>query len=256
MSEFSSLTSGCSQCLDTNGTEIDFSMAFQPIVDIDEKKIFGYEALVRGPNQESAGFILDKLNDKNRYYFDQAIRVKAIRTAVALKLDSVLSINFFPNAVYRPETCIRTTLNACEEFGFPIEKIMFEVTESERIEDRQHLKNIFDYYNQKGFITAIDDFGAGFSGLNLISDWQPNIVKLDMNLIRNIDKDQTRQHLVSSVIDFAHKVGIRIICEGVETVEELAVLQKMNVSLYQGYLFAKPAFEALPEVDLTKLGLD
>jgi EAL domain-containing protein (putative c-di-GMP-specific phosphodiesterase class I) len=111
MSEFSSLTSGCSQCLDTNGTEIDFSMAFQPIVDIDEKKIFGYEALVRGPNQESAGFILDKLNDKNRYYFDQAIRVKAIRTAVALKLDSVLSINFYPtrSIVRKPVSEQRST---------------------------------------------------------------------------------------------------------------------------------------------------
>ncbi|MTI63056.1 EAL domain-containing protein [Methylophaga sp.] len=256
MSEFSSLPAGCSQCLDTNGSEIDFSMAFQPIVDIQEKNIFGYEALVRGPNQEPAGFILDKLNDNNRYYFDQAIRVKAIKTAVELELDSVLSINFFPNAVYRPETCIRTTLNACEEYGFPINKIMFEVTESERIEDRQHLKNIFAYYNQKGFITAIDDFGAGFSGLNLISDWQPNIVKLDMNLIRNIDKDETRQHLVSSVIGFAHKVGIRIICEGVETVEELSVLEQMNVSLFQGFLFAKPAFEALPAVDFSNLGLD
>lgn len=256
MSEFSSLPSGCNQCLDTNGTEIEFSMAFQPIVDVHEKKVFGYEALVRGPNQEPAYFILDKLDDKNRYYFDQAIRVKAIKTAVALGVDTVLSINFFPNAVYRPETCIRTSLNACEEYGFPIDRIMFEVTESEQIQDRQHLKNIFEYYNKKGFITAIDDFGAGFSGLNLISDWQPNIVKLDMNLIRNIDKDQTRQHLVSSVVDFAHKVGIKIICEGVETVEELSVLEKMDVSLFQGYLFAKPAFEALPPVDFSQVGLN
>jgi EAL domain-containing protein (putative c-di-GMP-specific phosphodiesterase class I) len=251
MSDSSLFDSGCSQCLDSKGSEIDFSVAFQPIVDVVEQSVFGYEALVRGPQNEPAAFILDKLDDKNRYYFDQAIRVKAIQTAVALKLDSVLSINFFPNAVYRPETCIRTTLNACEEFGFPIDKVMFEVTESERVEDHEHLKNIFNYYNKKGFITAIDDFGSGFSGLNLISDWQPNVVKLDMNLIRNIDKDITRQHLVSSVIDFAFKVGIEIICEGVETREELKTLREMNVRLFQGFLFARPAFEALPAVDFS-----
>lgn len=250
MSKFSSLPAGCSQCLDNKGAEIDFSMAFQPIVDTQSKAIFGYEALVRGINNEPAGFVLDKLDDDNRYFFDQSIRVKAIRTAVELGLDSILSINFFPNAVYRPETCIRTTLNACEQYGFPIERIMFEVTESEKIQDREHLKNIFSYYNEKGFITAIDDFGAGFSGLNLISDWQPNVVKLDMNLIRNIDQDVTRQHLVESVIGFAHKVGIDIICEGVETLAELNTLRNMGVRLFQGFLFAKPAFEALPEVDM------
>lgn len=249
MSKFSSLPSGCHHCLDKNGAEIDFSMAFQPIVNAESKTIFGYEALVRGVSNEPAGFVLDKLNDENRYFFDQSIRVKAISTAVDLGLESLLSINFFPNAVYRPETCIRTTLNACEEYGFPINRVMFEVTESEKIEDREHLKNIFSYYNEKGFITAIDDFGAGFSGLNLISDWQPNIVKLDMNLIRNIDQDVTRQHLVESVIGFAHKVGIDIICEGVETKAELETLMAMDVRLFQGFLFAKPQFEALPEVD-------
>lgn len=249
MSEQSSMPTGCSQCLDGNNNEIQFSMAFQPIVDVDKKTVFGYEALVRGPENEPAGFILDQLDNSNRYAFDQAIRVKAIQMAVALNLDTVLSINFFPNAVYQPETCIRTTLRACEEHGFPIEKIMFEVTESERIEDSEHLKNIFDYYNEKGFITAIDDFGAGFSGLNLISDWQPNVVKLDMNLIRNIDSHTTRQHLVTSIIDFAFKVGIDIICEGVETAAELSTLRQMGVSLFQGYYFAKPAFESLPEVN-------
>ncbi len=252
MSESIDLAKGCSQCIDARGEKIDFSMAFQPIVDLKQKRIFGYEALVRGPNNEPASFILDKLNDKNRYYFDQAIRVKAIKTAVALNLDSMLSINFFPNAVYQPETCIRTTLDACEEFGFPIERVMFEVTESEKIEDHQHLKNIFEYYNKKGFTTAIDDFGAGFSGLNLISDWQPNIVKLDMNLIRNIDKDITRQHLVTAVVDFTFKVGIEIIAEGVETREELDTLKNMRINLFQGYYFARPGFETLPEVDMSQ----
>lgn len=243
---------GCGKCNETQGDEIEFSIAFQPIVNLEEKTVFGYEALVRGVDGEPASFILDKLNDTNRYAFDQSIRVRAIEKAVELNIDSILSINFFPNAVYRPETCIRTTLNACERTGFPTQRVMFEVTEAERVEDREHLKNIFDYYNSTGFITAIDDFGAGFSGLNLISDWQPNIVKLDMNLIRNIDKDITRQHLVRSVIGFASNVGIEIICEGVETQEELDTLLDMNVRLFQGYLFARPGFEMLPKVDFSR----
>ncbi|HEC74968.1 MAG TPA: EAL domain-containing protein, partial [Methylophaga aminisulfidivorans] len=187
------------------------------------------------------------------YYFDQAIRVAAIKKAVELELDSVLSINFFPNAVYRPETCIRTTLKACDEYGFPTEKIMFEVTEVERVIDHQHLKNIFSYYNKKGFITAIDDFGAGFSGLNLISDWQPNVVKLDMKLIQNIHTDTTRQILTESILNFTSKMNIQVICEGIEKVEEFDTLKAMGVHLFQGYYFARPKFEGLAEVDLSLL---
>lgn len=250
MSDKKTNNNGCgNKCLEALPAELDFSIAFQPIVNVVTKTVFGYESLVRGVNNEPASYILDKLNDDNRYAFDQAIRVRAIERAVQLGVDCVLSINFFPNAVYQPETCIRTTLKACENTGFPTSQIMFEVTESEQIRDREHLKNIFNYYNNTGFITAIDDFGAGFSGLNLISDWQPNIVKLDMNLIRNINEDLTRQHLVESVIGFAHKVGIDIISEGVETEQELNTLREMGVELFQGYLLARPAFEELPKVD-------
>ncbi|HDZ16531.1 hypothetical protein LCGC14_0905170 [marine sediment metagenome] len=253
MSELFDESTGCNECLDVIGKELDFTMAFQPIVDTKSKSIFGHEALVRGPNNESAAFVLDQLNDKNRYYFDQAIRVAAIKKAVELELDSVLSINFFPNAVYRPETCIRTTLKACDEYGFPTEKIMFEVTEVERVIDHQHLKNIFSYYNKKGFITAIDDFGAGFSGLNLISDWQPNVVKLDMKLIQNIHTDTTRQILTESILNFTSKMNIQVICEGIEKVEEFDTLKAMGVHLFQGYYFARPKFEGLAEVDLSLL---
>lgn len=256
MSQEHKSNKGCgNKCQESLGPELDFSIAFQPIVNVKTKSVFGYEALVRGVNNEPASFILEQLNDDNRYAFDQAIRVKAIEKAVELGVDAILSINFFPNAVYKPETCIRTTLQACEKSGFPTNRVMFEVTESEQIQDREHLKNIFDYYNSTGFITAIDDFGAGFSGLNLISDWQPNIVKLDMNLIRNINEDVTRQFLVESVVGFAHKVGIDIISEGVETEQELETLRAMGIELYQGYLFAKPGFEELPHVDFARLSV-
>src|SRR5690606_39933033 len=102
-----------------------------------------------------------------------------VQTCALPILKSKLSINFMPNAVYRPELCIRTTLAAAKEWDFPIERIIFEVTEGERIEDQAHLRNIIAHYKKQGFCTAIDDFGAGYAGLNLLADFQSDMVKLD-----------------------------------------------------------------------------
>ncbi len=85
-----------------------------------------------------------------------------------------------PNAVYEPSRCLRTTLDAARRTGFPVENIIFETTEDERVHDAEYLKQIFVTYRQEGFKTAIDDFGAGYAGLNLLADFQPDIVKLDM----------------------------------------------------------------------------
>lgn len=239
-------TQGCNNCKDLDNLNFDFSMAFQPIIDVSNHSIFGYEALVRGLNGEPAAEILSKLVDENRYTFDQAIRVRAIQLASKLNLEGMLSINFLPNAVYNPQTCIRATLQAAESLDFPTERIMFEVTEAEKVTDHEHLKGIFKEYKKHNFTTAIDDFGAGYAGLNLLADWQPDIIKLDMALIRDISKDRVRQALVSAMIIACHGLDISVIAEGVETVDEFRTLLGMNVSLFQGYLFAKPQFESLP----------
>jgi EAL domain-containing protein (putative c-di-GMP-specific phosphodiesterase class I) len=151
-------------------------MAFQPIVDVRTRAVFGHEALVRGKGGEGAAEVLARVHDDNRYAFDQTCRVTAIDLAAHLGLEGMLSINFLPNAVYRPETCILATLQAASEVHFPTERIMFEVTESERVLDHAHLQTIFHEYSRQGFTTAIDDFGAGHSGLNLLADFQPDIV--------------------------------------------------------------------------------
>ncbi len=223
-------------------------MAFQPIVDIGTRSIFGYEALVRGSNNESAGSVLSQLNDSNRYIFDQSIRVKAIDLAKKLDLQGMLSINFLPNAVYKPETCIRATLEAAAELNFPTDRIMFEVTEGEKVRDHDHLRKIFIEYKKHQFTTAIDDFGAGFAGLNLLADWQPDIIKLDMALTRNIDSDRVRRALVFAILTACRELSIRVIAEGVETREECLTLADEGVTLFQGYLFARPGFESLPQV--------
>lgn len=240
--------SGCRDCRNRNPLGVPLTMAFQPIVDVVRHSVFGFEALVRGRGGEPAGVLLEKLTDDNRYAFDQTCRVTAIDLASHLGLESMLSINFLPNAVYRPETCIRATLEAAAEMNFPRERLMFEVTESEEVKDHQHLRNIFVEYKRQGFTTAIDDFGAGHSGLNLLAEFQPDVVKLDMALTRGIDTDRVRRAIVSGIVRFCEDLEIRIIAEGIETPGECLALQDAGIELFQGYLFARPGFESLPPV--------
>ncbi len=242
---------GCAECRNPEVLGFEFTMAFQPIVDLTTRSIFAYEALVRGPGAESAASVLAKVNDHNRYRFDQACRIRAIELASRLRLQDIgnckLSINFLPNAVYRPETCIRATLEAAQQFCFPMDRLMFEVTEVERIDDPSHLNRIFEEYSRRGFTTAIDDFGAGYSGLNLLASFQPHIIKLDMALTRNIDADVVRQAIVAGIIQVAVRLNIEVIAEGIETPAERDALMALGVRYMQGYLYARPAFEQLVE---------
>ena len=168
----------CSGCRDGSALDIEFEYAYQPIVDFNTRSIYAHEALVRGPQGESAASVLAQVKDNNRYRFDQACRMKAVEGASRLGMTELLSINFLPNAVYRPEVCIRSTFEAARKHHFPIENIIFEVTEGERVQDRPHLVNIFREYRRFGFQTAIDDFGAGYAGLNLLAEYQPNLIPL------------------------------------------------------------------------------
>ncbi|CAI3789784.1 Blue light- and temperature-regulated antirepressor BluF [Pseudomonas sp. MM227] len=241
---------GCSDCRNLDALGFDFTMAFQPILDVRSGKPWAYEALVRGINGESAFSILSMVNDGNRYRFDQACRVKAIELATRWGLldlpDCLLSINFLPKAVYRAETCIRATLEAAREFGFPLNRLMFEVTEGERVDDPAHLQSIFAEYEKQGFTTAIDDFGSGYSGLNMLATFQPNVLKIDMALTRALDQDAVRQAIVAGIVLVAGKLNITVVAEGVETVGESTALQSLGIDLQQGYLFARPAIGELP----------
>ena len=239
---------GCQECAQACDLGFDFSMAFQPIVDVENRSIFANEALVRGLNGEGAGEIFQHVSQENRYRFDQSCRVKAIKLAAELGITSYLCINFLPNAVYKPELCIRTTLAAADTYGFDPRKIIFEFTEDERILDHQHLVNIISYYQQIGFTTALDDFGSGYNGLGLLADIKTNISKIDMQLIRDIDQDTTKQAIVKHTIHLLNELGQTIIAEGIETEAEYRTLRNLGITLFQGFLFAKPSFEAVPDI--------
>ena len=239
----------CSNCADSSELDFDFTMAFQPIINCQSNTIYGYEALVRGLNNESAYSIISQVNDDNRYTFDQLCRIKAIALASKLGINTMLSINFLPNAIYKPERCIRTTLEAAKKYNFPTTNIMFEFTEVEKIEDSSHVERVVSYYQELGFKTATDDFGSGYSGLNLLADFQTDIIKLDMALIRNIDKDTKRQTIVRNCLNMFKELNVMALAEGIETVEEYHWLKSVGIELMQGYLFAKPGFECLPDVN-------
>lgn len=234
---------GCNLCRDAEPLPFEFSYAFQPIVDVQARRVFAHEALVRGPAGEPASSVLSRVTADNRYSFDQACREKAIRIAASLPLDSHLSINFLPNAIYRPEVCIRSTLQAARQHGFPIERIIFETVEGEQVSDGRWLAEILSEYKRIGFKTAIDDFGAGFAGLNLLADFQPDMLKLDMGLIRGIDHSRSRRAIVASVVAMCDQLAIEVIAEGIETADEARCLADLGIRLMQGYWFGRPQFE-------------
>ncbi|MYM68759.1 EAL domain-containing protein [Pseudoduganella sp. FT55W] len=239
----------CQKCKEGQELEFEIAFAYQPIVDLRDRSIYANEALVRGPNGESAFSILSRVTEDNRYSFDQACRVQAIKGAAELGLEGLLSINFLPNAVYQPAACIRSTFEAARHYGFPIERIIFEVTEGEQVQDRPHLVNIFREYHRFGFRTAIDDFGAGYAGLNLLSEYQPDIIKIDMDLVRDIDSSPPKQAIVHGVVAICAALKVRVLAEGIETKAERDFLYAAGIDLMQGYLFCKPAFRAQGIVD-------
>lgn len=238
---------GCEGCRRGEPFELPFSMAFQPIVDVNAERVFAHEALVRGANGEGAASVLTKVDLANRYAFDQQCRVKAIELAASLFMpedDAKLSINFMPNAVYEPRACIKLTLATAERVGLSLDRIIFEFTENEEL-DTDHILKILETYREIGFMTAIDDFGAGHAGLSLLTKFQPDLVKLDMDLIRGIDRCPIKRTVVKHTLHMLDDLAIIPLCEGVETAQELEVLRDLGVKLIQGYLIAKPTFEVL-----------
>lgn len=223
-----------------------FSYAFQPIVDVLTRETFSYEALIRGPANEPAGRVLDSVPAHARYRFDEDSRVAAIALAVRLGLTCHLNLNFLPRGLYASEASITSTLAAAARHALPIERVILEVTEGEVIADYAHLGEQLNAFRSMGLKVAIDDFGAGYSGLNMLAEFQPDQIKIDMNLVRGIQRHGPRQAIVRAVVQVCGDLGIDVIAEGVESREEYDWFVECGVRLFQGYLFARPGFECLP----------
>ncbi|HEX8702219.1 MAG TPA: EAL domain-containing protein [Myxococcaceae bacterium] len=219
---------------------------FQPIVHArDTRKIFAYESLMRGRAVDGSLVSPGKMMETARgadllFQLDLAARTTAIREARRHQLEGALFINFTPTAIYDPAYCLRSTVAAIREAGIPPRDVVFEVIETDHAEDTRHLRSIIDFYRQAGFRVALDDLGAGHSSLNLIHQLRPDIMKLDMELIRNIHEDAYKASITQKLLEIAQKLSILTVAEGIETPEELRWVRTHGVDYVQGYLIARP----------------
>jgi len=217
---------------------------YQPIVSLTDGEIFGYEALSRISEKELEMDIgqMFKIADKtNRAWELEALcRTKALMNSVHIEDGKKLFLNVNPNIIHDEKFREGFTKTCLNEYGLDVHNIIFEITERVAIMDSEAFMGSINHYRNQNYGIAIDDVGAGYSGLNTIANVRPNIMKLDMGLVRNIDKDETKQFLCKAMVDFSKSAGILLVAEGVETEEELKTLIKLNVDLGQGYFLGIP----------------
>lgn len=229
---------------------------FQPIMDVKTRSVFGYEALMRGVAPDgsliSPGLLLPKARKADLLFaFDRLCRETALKTAAVKGITSHLFINFIPTSIYRPEMCLQDTFRWAKQLEYDFSKVVFEVVETEQVEDAAHLRSILETYKAHGFKTALDDMGSGFQNLVNFTSLAPDIVKIDRELITGIDKDPLKQSTFRSLNTMARENGIKVLAEGIETKEEAQFLLWMDVDYFQGYYIAKPAPEPLRTVTLS-----
>ncbi len=237
------------------GTVPKFSMAFQPIVDVIAGGVYAYEALVRSINGDGAHSVLSRVPRKNFHLFDKACRSRAMEVSmqcgILLQPSSKLSVNVNPKAAMDDCSNLRMTCDEAIDIGFPLERLILELVEDDEITDFEELKRMMDDYRAGGVLIAMDDFGAGYSGLKLLSKLQPDIIKLDMGLVSRIDTDRTSNVIVKAIVQACYELNITTIAEGVERYDQAMRLRDMGVIYQQGYYFARPVFERLPMVNYT-----
>jgi len=219
---------------------------FQPIVHASEPdRIHAYEGLLRG----TAGGGIDSPADIFRIardagllpQIDLAARKTAIQQYAKHAAPERLFINFTPTSIYDPATCLRTTVELLDDLGISHDKIVFEVVESDDVDDIDHLRGILNYYRAGGFQVALDDLGAGFSSLSRLAQLRPDYVKLDIDLVRDVDVDPFKGELAKKLIEAARTLELFVIAEGVETKGEYDWVVANGANFVQGYYIAKPA---------------
>ena len=232
---------------------INLTYAFQPIVDVNLQQVFSYEALIRSTDNKTPKEIYSGISQKKLPHFDQCIREGAIKMAAQLGLKSNLNLNFISACLQFSREYLLDTINIFKENNLSINQLIVEILEEDIIHDHVSFSKLINEFRGQGVKVAIDDFGAGYSGLNLLASFQPDIIKLDMHLIRNIQEHGPRQAIIKAILQICISLGIDVIAEGVETVEEYYWLKKNGIYLFQGYLFAKPEIECLPSFKLPDL---
>lgn len=222
----------------------------QPIVSLRDGAVFGYEALSRGPAggplEKPDALIAAALRHGRMLELEHLFRHSALRAARRLPAGLRLFLNVNPNIIQDARFREGFTREYLTRFALCAEDIVFEITERESVANLQGFLGIIEHYKAQNYQISIDDAGAGYSGLNLISDVQPHFIKLDMQLVRGVDKDLVRQALIRSMQEFAGLTNTRLIAEGIETEAELATLVGFDVPYGQGFFLRRPHADPLP----------
>jgi EAL domain-containing protein (putative c-di-GMP-specific phosphodiesterase class I) len=226
-------------------SESAFSFAFQPIIDLDAGGVFAQEALIRGTTGEPAASVLSRYSDDSLLTLDHEARIRAIQLAQALGLKEALSLNFSPAVLSFMPDSISKTIDAARAVGLIPSQLILEVTEGAVIHNPAHFASQINDYRTQGVRLAIDDFGAGYAGLNLLAEFQPDIVKIDMGLVRHIDSKGPRQAIARAIIQVCSELGLDIVAEGIESRAEFQWFAARGVHLFQGFLFGRPAFQQI-----------
>ena len=228
---------------------------FQPIINAKNRDIYGYETLIRGVKDDGSLLYPDELFKKSYrndldFRVDKLCRETALKTAATKKVKQKVFINFLPTAIYDPEYCLNSTIKWAKQLDFDPSNIVFEVVETQQVKDKEHLLGILKYYREKGYMIALDDVGEGYSGLNMLIDIKPDIIKVDRNIITNIDQNKFKQSVYKALYQLSIENGIKILAEGVETPYELDTIEKIGVDYIQGYYFAKPQAEPIRKIEV------
>jgi EAL domain-containing protein (putative c-di-GMP-specific phosphodiesterase class I) len=221
----------------------DIRVRYQPIVRLADGQIHGFEALSAGPD----GDIFE--NTEMLFTFAEATdqildlericRRGAVRGATSLPSGRKLFINCSAHGFADPE--LAATVRATErQAGLAPADVVFEVTERVAHSNSHQFRRILDQLRGNGYHIAIDDMGAGYSSLQSVAEVQPDYMKLDNSLVRDLHRSPIKRNLLETLVSFADKLGAAVIAEGVETDAEFHTLREMNVPLGQGYFFAPP----------------
>ena len=232
---------------------------FHPIVDLERREVHGFECLIRGVKKNgeilSPYYLFEAARATDTlFYLDRSCREISVKTAAVkgLKKHKVF-INFLPTVIYDPAFCLQSTIKWAFQLEWNPENLVFEVVETEKVKDFEHLNKILEYYREKGFKTALDDVGTGFSSLEALIKLQPDYIKISRELIEGLDQSPIKLDLVKALIQAVSSHGIEIIAEGIERREEAKTLYKLGVKLMQGFLFAKPYPEPIYQFDFSWL---
>ncbi len=219
---------------------------YQPILDFSTGSIMGWEALARGPAGTSfqSPIMLFELAEQLERLFalEELCREKAITNLGEIAPDQRLFLNIHPRTMVDPEFTPGKTLSLLERAGMKPANIVFEITERHSLQDFGLFYRTLEHYRSQGFQVAVDDVGAGYSGLSSIAEIQPDFIKIDMSLVANVDRDPVKRALLETITTFAEKIGSKIIAEGIETRAQAICLLDIGVHYGQGYFLARPSF--------------